>query len=613
MKDLTRTRARSLCLAGMAVGAFMLAPPAFSECLYQVTNNWGSGFTAEITVTNNTSQTVNGWSVSWQESGANVVNAWNANLSGSNPYSATSVGWNGTLAPNASASFGFQANGPAGAPKVSGGLCGSSSSSSSSLPPGSSSSSSSSLSSIVSSSTNQSSSSIPNEGVWIIEEDAVGFCGGSGSVYNNHSGYTDIGFIDTENAVGAEINWSVSAASNQQHSVAFRFANGSASARGATLLINNNPLQAVSFPVTGAWNQWQTLALNVPLNAGTNSIKLVAETAGGLPNMDNLSITGNGIAPAACPTSPPPSSDCNSVTNQPILRVAADGSGQYRTVQAALNTLSNSNSTPTQIRIKSGVYREKLTVTKPFVTFCGETGKQASTVLTYNDTSSTPNGSGGTLGTSGSTSVLITANDVSVENITIENSHGPGIQAVALRVNAERVQFRNCRLLGYQDTLYVHGGSQYFRDCHIQGSVDFIFGGATAVFENNTIHSVSGGTALTAPSTDQNRPYGLVFLGGEVTAVSGVARGSVALGRNWRPYGAAAYIRTRLGEHISPVGWVRMGDNTLDTARFSEYLSTGAGANPSARASQSQQLSSAQAATYTIGNIFGSWVPGFSQ
>ena len=94
---------RSLAVTGLSLAA---AIPAWAACSYTVTNNWGAGFTAEIKVTNNTSQTVNNWSVSWQESAATLSNAWNANVTGSNPYTAASVGWNGTLAPGASASFG---------------------------------------------------------------------------------------------------------------------------------------------------------------------------------------------------------------------------------------------------------------------------------------------------------------------------------------------------------------------------------------------------------------------------------------------------------------------------------------------------------------------------
>jgi len=450
------------------------------------------------------------------------------------------------------------------------------------------------------------------ESSWIFEESAVGFCGNSGVIDTKHSGYTGTGFIDTENAIGASITWSVSAASAKTYAAKIRFGNGSTAARRANLLVNGNQIKTLDFPTNSNWALWQTVNVDVPLNAGTNSIKLVATTANGLANIDSLSVIGNGITPAACPTTPT-TADCNSITNQPILRVAADGSGQYRTVQAALNTLSNSNTTPTQIRIKPGTYREKLTITKPFVTFCGETGKTTSTILTYNDGASTLKADGTAIGTSGSASVTLKANDVSMENITIENSFGVGSQAVALLAQGQRLQFRNCRLLGNQDTLYTHSGTQYYRNCHIQGTVDFIFGAATAVFDNNTIHSVGGGSALTAPSTEQTVPYGLVFLGGKVTAASSVAKGSVALGRNWRPYGAATYIRTELGQHISAVGWVKMSENTLDTARFSEYLTTGTGANPSARAPQSKQLTAAQAATYTISNIFGSWTPSYSK
>src|SRR5688572_12163806 len=226
------------------------------------------------------------------------------------------------------------------------------------------------------------------ESSWIFEESAVGFCGNSGVIDTKHSGYTGVGFIDTENAIGASITWSVSAASAKTYAAKIRFGNGGTAARRANLLVNGNQIKTLDFPTNSNWAQWQTVNVDVPLNVGTNSIKLVATTTNGLANIDSISVTGNGITPAACPTTPT-TADCNSITNQPILRVAADGSGQYRTVQAALNTLSNSNTTPTQIRIKPGTYREKLSITKPFVTFCGETGKTTSTILTYNDGAST--------------------------------------------------------------------------------------------------------------------------------------------------------------------------------------------------------------------------------
>src|SRR5690606_24326089 len=107
--------------------------------------------------------------------------------------------------------------------------------------------------------------------------------------------------------------------------------------------------------------------------------------------------------------------------------------------------------------------------------------------------------------------------------------------------------------------------------------------------------------------------YGIVFLGGELTAVGSVSNGSVALGRNWRPYGSTTYIGTHLGPHISGVGWVKMGENELLTARFSEYQTTGPGANPGARAPESSQLSAGEAANFTIDEIFGDWTPSYSE
>jgi pectin methylesterase-like acyl-CoA thioesterase len=305
--------------------------------------------------------------------------------------------------------------------------------------------------------------------------------------------------------------------------------------------------------------------------------------------------------------------DCNGVTGQPVVTVGPSGAN-FTTVQAALNSLSKTNTTPTQIRIAPGTYKEKLTIAVPKITLCGQTGKASSTILTYSDNANTPNGNGGTLGTTGGASTNLTANDVSVENITFANSTPlGGSQAVALLVSGNQVQFRNCRFLSFQDTLYVRKARQYFRDCYVEGTVDFIFGDGTTVFDNCTVKNVGGGTAATAPNTDQAVPYGLVFLGGQLTADASVKAGSVALGRNWGAYGAAAFLNTALGAHISAAGWSPMGTNTLDTARFSEYKTTGAGAKPASRAPQSKQLTDQQAASYTLTTIFGGWVPSFSK
>ncbi len=325
---------RTFIAAGVSLA---MSSAAWAGCTYTVTNNWGTGFTGEIKVTNDTAATVNSWSVSWQESGATITNAWNATLSGSNPYTATSLSWNGTLAPKASASFGFQANGTAGAPKVNGSLCGVSNSSVavsstavSSIPPSSKPASSSVISSSVKSSTQPSSvassiatsaasssvkssvassikssssiaSSVSNEGTWTFEENAVGFCS-NGVIDTKHTGYTGTGFYDGENAVGSSVEWSVSAASAKTYSAQIRFGNGGAGARRATVVVNDVQIKTLDFPTNSVWTQWQTVNVDLPLKAGTNSVKVVAETADGLANIDNIAITGNGITPAACGT-----------------------------------------------------------------------------------------------------------------------------------------------------------------------------------------------------------------------------------------------------------------------------------------------------------------------
>jgi pectate lyase len=292
-----------------AAGALTLAlaSPVWAACTYTVTNNWGSGFTGEIKVTNNTSQSVNGWSVSWQESNASITNAWNATLSGSNPYSATGLSWNSTLAPGASASFGFQGNGTAGAPVVSGSLCGgtsvSSSSKSSSISSSSRSSSlsRSSSSRSSSSSSSKSSSSSANEGSWMFEENAVGFCNSSDIVKSGQTGYTGVGYADTADGVNATIVWSINTASQKTYAIQFRYANG-AGTRSAKVLVNNVQTQTLNFSGTGAWNAWQTITANVPLNFGVNSFKIVADTSSGLPNVDYILVSGDGVTPAACST-----------------------------------------------------------------------------------------------------------------------------------------------------------------------------------------------------------------------------------------------------------------------------------------------------------------------
>jgi pectin methylesterase-like acyl-CoA thioesterase len=282
------------------------------------------------------------------------------------------------------------------------------------------------------------------------------------------------------------------------------------------------------------------------------------------------------------------------------------GSGQqYATVQAAVNAVSASNAKLVQISVKAGKYKEQVTINRPFVCLVGE----SATTTTITNALGTNILTGGT--------VIVTGNDFSAANIAFENTGGDGSgQAVALMAQGQRQQFRNCRFLSYQDTLYTNTGTQYFRDCYIQGDTDYIFGDATAVFEDCTMNNVAEGTAVTAPRTPQNTTYGFVFLGGQLTAnptTSSVRSNHVALGRPWGPYAAAAFINVAMGAHILADGWTTMSNNTLADTRFLEYKSTGAGANPTNATRASRQLSDAQAASYTVAKALPSWTPGYSK
>ncbi|HWP39442.1 MAG TPA: pectinesterase family protein, partial [Tepidisphaeraceae bacterium] len=205
------------------------------------------------------------------------------------------------------------------------------------------------------------------------------------------------------------------------------------------------------------------------------------------------------------------------------------------------------------------------------------------------------------VGTTGSTSTLINADDFTAENVTFENPSGHIAQAVAVKTNGDRIVFRNCRFLGGQDTLYPNGHRTYFKDCYIEGRVDFIFGKAVAVFENCHIHSKNGGY-VTAASTPQEQAFGFIFLNCRLTGDGEQA----FLGRPWKPYAAVAFIQCELGDHIRPEGWDNWRNPENEkTARFVEYKNTGPGADRSRRVAWSRELTDDEAAAYTVANILG--------
>ena len=273
--------------------------------------------------------------------------------------------------------------------------------------------------------------------------------------------------------------------------------------------------------------------------------------------------------------------------------VAKDGSGDFFTVQEAINAVPDfRKDVRTTILIRKGTYKEKLIIpeSKINISLIGEDGA----ILTYDGFANKKNVFGENMGTSGSSSCYIYAPDFYAENITFENSAGPVGQAVACFVSADRVYFKNCRFLGFQDTLYTYSkqSRQYYEDCYIEGTVDFIFGWSTAVFNRCHIHSKRDGY-VTAPSTDKGKKYGYVFYDCKLTAEPEATK--VYLSRPWRPYAQAVFIRCELGKHILPVGWNNWGKKENgNTVFYAEYESRGEGANPKARAAFSQQLKNLQ-------------------
>ncbi|GAB3315218.1 pectinesterase family protein [Hymenobacter humi] len=287
------------------------------------------------------------------------------------------------------------------------------------------------------------------------------------------------------------------------------------------------------------------------------------------------------------------------------MTVAQDGSGMYKNIQDAVNASRDLSQVTVTIRIKNGSYREKLVVPshKTHVKLVGESA--AGTVITFGDHTGDYAGHN----TYSSHTVLVQANDFTAENITFENSAGPVGQAVALHVEGDRATFRNCRILGNQDTLYpaVENSRQYYVNCYISGTTDFIFGTATVVFEGCTIHSKRN-SYITAAATTQHQKYGFVFLNCKLTADT--AAHKVYLGRPWRPNSKTVFLNTEMGAHITPAGWDNWRNPANEkTAFYAEYNSTGPGANPKGRVAWARQLSAKEARQYTLKVIFSGGEP----
>lgn len=294
--------------------------------------------------------------------------------------------------------------------------------------------------------------------------------------------------------------------------------------------------------------------------------------------------------------------------------VALDGSGNFKTVQEAIDSIPADNPTVKVIYIEPGTYRGKIHIKQPLIHLIGQDAEK--TILTYDDFAKKPGPNGKPLGTFGSLSVTVTGKGFEADNITFENPAGPRktvAQTVALGVDSEQAVFRNCRMLANQDTLYANSGRQYYYKCLIRGDVDFIFGNATAVFDQCEIQS-SGKGYLTAQSrTDDSQTTGYVLTHCKLTAIAGVPDGSVYLGRPWRSHARVAYLNCEMGSQISPAGWLKWRPTDADMKVFyAEYACTGPGATTDHRVDWSRQLTKEEAKLFEMENFLkgnDDWAP----
>jgi pectinesterase len=290
--------------------------------------------------------------------------------------------------------------------------------------------------------------------------------------------------------------------------------------------------------------------------------------------------------------------------------VAQDGSGNFKTVQEAFNAIPVNNKKPITIFIKNGIYKEKLHLdsSKRFVRLIGE--DKFNTILTYDDHTGKVSTKGDTINTRTSCSFLIKANDFIAKNITFQNDAGfTAGQAVAVEADGDKDAFFNCRFIGFQDVLFTNNDQarQYYKNCYVEGTTDFIFGSSTVWFEQCHIHSKKN-SHVTAASTPKENKFGYVF--NDCVLTGDTTLHNVSLGRPWRPYANVVYIHCYIGQHIMPEGWANWNKtDNYKTTRYAEYKNYGPGASIEQRVQWSKQFTSEEAKQYTLKNIFGNWNP----
>jgi pectin methylesterase-like acyl-CoA thioesterase len=346
----------------------------------------------------------------------------------------------------------------------------------------------------------------------------------------------------------------------------------------------------------------------------------------GYTNLENYlnNITKDtGVSAVVYPTTGPLPYNAN-------VMVAKDRTGNYLTVQEAIDAAPTASKVPYIIYIKNGLYKEKVTIpsNKPFIYLIGESA--AKTLITWDDYSGKAIPTGGTYGTTTSATMAVKSDDCLLMNITFENTTGDAPQALAINIESDRVAVKSCVFLGGQDTVLSNGDGkrQYFKNCYIDGVVDFVFGSASAVFDSCVVYAkdrVDGlsGSYITAANTPNTSKYGYIFRNCFLPSNRGAT--SYVLGRPWqndastaaiaKKYNKVVFLNSTYGDKIvKPEGWATWdtGTNT-DLITYAEYKSkkyNGTAADVSKRVTWSKQLTDAQATEYLNNtNVFGAWNP----
>ena len=310
-----------------------------------------------------------------------------------------------------------------------------------------------------------------------------------------------------------------------------------------------------------------------------------------------------------------PLAAANKYDNPDTLVVSRDGTGEFRTIDEAIEVCRAFMDYTKVIYVKKGVYKEKLILPSWLtnITICGE--DRDNTIITWDDHAnilmpiggldSEAAAKGKKMGTFRTYTLKVQGNYITLKNITIENNAAKLGQAVALHIEGDHILVQNCRLLGNQDTVYTgKAGSRIaFYDCYIEGTTDFIFGPSLAWFENCEIHSKAD-SYITAASSPAGQKYGYVFNKCRLTAADGVKK--VYLGRPWRPFAKTLFMNCEMGSHIRPEGWHNWNNSkNEETTEYSEYKNHGPGAATKGRVAWSHQLSKKEAGKVTIAKVFG--------